>query len=65
MGVYIYPIDSYNHDVGDYGIVIEEVNFWLNIDFLPLVETSTAESEILMRYQKIVSGATVTTLISI
>ena len=35
MGVYIYPIDWYNHDVCDYGIVIEEVNFWLNIGFLP------------------------------
>ena len=37
MGVYIYPTDSSNHDVGDFGIVIEEIRFWLNKGFLPYI----------------------------
>ena len=37
MGVYIYPVDSYNYDACDFGIVVEEVNFWLNKGYVPYI----------------------------
>ena len=37
MGVYVYPFDSYNHDISDYGIVVEEVKYWLDKGYIPFI----------------------------
>ena len=35
MGVYMYPTDSDNYDLGDFGIITDEVKYWLCKGFTP------------------------------
>ena len=37
MGTYIYPIDSDNFDVSDYGSVIEDIRYWVCKRFHPFI----------------------------
>ena len=35
MLAYIYPLDSINYDLNDFGILSEEISFWLDHGFVP------------------------------
>ena len=37
IGVYMYPIDSMNFELDDFGLLSEDILFWLNKDFVPFV----------------------------
>ena len=37
MLVYIYPYDSYNFEIGDFGILSEELSYWVNKGFIPYI----------------------------
>ena len=37
MLVYIYPVDSMNYDLNDFGIVSEEISYWLDSGFTPFL----------------------------
>ena len=37
MGVYIYPVDSRNYKLTDYGSVVDDINYWLNKGYLPFI----------------------------
>ena len=37
MLVYMYPLDSINYNLGDFGILIEEMTFWDRLGYLPFI----------------------------
>ena len=37
MGLYVYPTDSDNFDVGDFGIIADEISYWTSRGFIPFI----------------------------
>ena len=37
MLVYMYPYDSNNFEINDFGILSEEISHWINQDFIPYI----------------------------
>ena len=37
MGVYVYPMDSLNFDIIDYGVLINHIRYWLEKGYIPII----------------------------